>query len=528
MRLTYAGVPFSGLPERLILTFPAYFDSQQITSLEFAAKQAGYESVQLVREPEAAAMAYKDFIDFSDEPLVMVIDWGAGTLDFFIAHFLLGDDGCPRVVETTSAYGDTQLGGFDMDDALVKRFKDLHGLGELTLEEENRLRACVESSKIALSERDSVTKLLAFGGQQYAFRLCRTSPRGGSGDRWICLEDTLADPAYGNILGQFKDHLRFALERNKLCTRDIERLILVGGPMWMTCVRAAVAEVFSDSAAVLKQLARIETEGFPIDPFEAVAKGALMSDQMGLGPVRLPFTYGFMMDGEILEKLVIPADTLIARGGKKSVDYPTSIRIRAGDLLGVTLYKAGDAPGGQRHWRVGNYEFAPVAASGRGTSVMPSIEVDSHGICTLVVDDHIATTKLELRFKDGQHYSLDSVPDTMKLISFDEIKELRTSDPARYKALTEDWDRGVFAAEEVDRQRQKALVLYRSVQQARNQGRVLPQGAEQLFMRLGTVIEHVRPGLPVEADSPAAKTFQEMINARNELSQNLRNDSFEY
>ena len=155
-----------------------------------------------------------------------------------------------------------------------------------------------------------------------------------------------------------------------------------------------------------------------------------------LGPVRLPFTYGFMMDGEMVEKLVIPADTLIARGGKKSVDYPSSIRIRAGDLLGVALYKAEDASGGQRHWRVGHYEFAPVAASGRGTAVMPSIEVDSHGICTLIVDDQIAITKLELRFKDGQHYSLDSAPDTMKLISSDEIKQLRISDPERHPLRT--------------------------------------------------------------------------------------------
>jgi molecular chaperone DnaK (HSP70) len=519
-------LPFGGLPEKLILTHPAYFDTQQIASLEHAAKRAGYAAVQLLREPEAAAMAYKDLIDFSKEPLVMVIDWGAGTLDFFIAHFLTGHDGCPKIVENVPAYGDTKLGGIDMDDALVQRFKVLHGIGESTLEEENRLRSHVENSKIVLSERESVNKVLSFGGQPYAFRLCHTSSQTGS-DRWVCLEDTLADPGYGNILGQFKENLRFALKRNNLGTRDIDNVILVGGPMCMPCTRAAVAEVFADNNAVLKQLARIETEGFPINPFEAVAKGAVMSDQVDLGPARLAYTYGFMMDGELVENLVIPRDTLIAQKGNKSVAYNGSIRIRAGDLLRVAVHKAEETPGGQRHSLLGNYDFAPVAAHGRGTAVTPSIGVGSDLICTLFVEDRIAHTTLKLRLKDGQ-YPLESAPDIMKLISSEEIKEWRTTDPERYRAMTEDWNQGVFGAEEVDRQRHKAVILYRSVQQALNHGRTLPPGAEQLFVRLATALEHVRPGLPVKADLPEAKAFQEMINAYNELSQNLRNDSFEY
>jgi hypothetical protein len=51
-----------------------------------------------------------------------------------------------------------------------------------------------------------------------------------------------------------------------------------------------VAEVFADNPAVIKQLARIETEGFPVDPFEAVAMGAALSDEFDAGPVRLPYT----------------------------------------------------------------------------------------------------------------------------------------------------------------------------------------------------------------------------------------------
>ena len=103
-------------------------------------------------------MAYKKFIDFSAEPLVMVIDWGAGTLDFFIAHFLMGADGRPKVVENVPAYGVRELGGIDMDDVLARRFKELHGIGDLTDVEENQLKSWVEESKKALSKQESVTQ----------------------------------------------------------------------------------------------------------------------------------------------------------------------------------------------------------------------------------------------------------------------------------------------------------------------------------------------------------------------------------
>jgi molecular chaperone DnaK (HSP70) len=523
----HAGVPFSA-PETLILTHPAYFDTQQIASLASAAKRAGYKAVRFLREPEAAAMAHKKFIDFSAEPLVMVIDWGAGTLDFFIAHFLMGADGRPKVVENVPAYGVRELGGIDMDDVLARRFKELHGIGDLTDVEENQLKSWVEESKKALSKQESVTRVIGLSGRQYALRLCRTSPPAGAGGKWVCLEDMFADPAYGNVLGQFKEHLRFALKQNNLTTREIDCVILVGGPMCMPCARSAVAEVFADNNAVLKQLARIETEGFPVNPFEAVAMGAALSDEVDAGPVRLPYTYGFLMDGRLIENLLIPRGTLIARGGEKAAGYDGTIRPRAGRVFNVALYKAEEAPEGWRHSSLGHYDFAPVASPERGTAVTPSIRIDSDGICTLIVEDQNSGKPLTLPFKESPQIALVSAPTTMKLFNVKDIEEMRASDPEKYRLYTDEWDSGTFTAQEVDRQRQKAVILKKSLQQAVNQGRSLPVGAEQLFRRLGEAIAQVQPGTDVEADSVGAAAFQEMINAYSELAQNLRNDSFEW
>ena len=149
-------------------------------------------------------------------------------------------------------------------------------------------------------------------------------------------------------------------------------------------------------------------------------------------------------------------------------------------------------------------------------------------ICTLIVEDRISGNVTTLQFKDGPRRILDSAPGIMKLLSHTEIEEMRTTNPEKYKLYTELWDKGAFSADEVDGQRKKSLILHKAIQQCINQGRALPIGAEPLFARLGAAIPRVQQGNPIEADSPDAKALQEMINARNELIQALRNESFEY
>jgi molecular chaperone DnaK (HSP70) len=285
-----ANLPLSGSLEKLIVSHPAYFDTQQITSLKQAGLNAGYLVVDTIREPEAAAIAYKDLIDFSQEPLVMVIDWGAGTLDFFIASFFL-QEGRPTVVPDIPAYGDTHLGGIDMDDALLRRTKDIHKLGQLDWRVEARLRVEIERAKIALSQTEFTTRFFAAEDVRLALNFVRSRkliPADQDSAQWVCLKETLSDKNYekdkydGGILGKFKDNLRYTLMNHHLTTRDIEQVILVGGPMHMACARAAISEVFADNAAILEQLARFDS-GFPVDPFEAVAKGAILRDQVDVG-----------------------------------------------------------------------------------------------------------------------------------------------------------------------------------------------------------------------------------------------------
>src|SRR5258708_23736941 len=102
--------------EKAVITVPAYFDDNQRQAKKDAGSIAGLEVVRLVNEPTAACLAYG--LDKSGQSQkIMVFDLGGGTLDVTLMDMSgAGGDATFEVVATS---GDTQLGGTDMDNALI-------------------------------------------------------------------------------------------------------------------------------------------------------------------------------------------------------------------------------------------------------------------------------------------------------------------------------------------------------------------------------------------------------------------------
>src|SRR5471030_7362 len=103
--------------EKAVITVPAYFDDNQRQATKDAGAIAGLEVVRLVNEPTAACLAYG--LDKSGQnQKILVFDLGGGTLDVTLMDMAsAGGDGATFEVVATS--GDTQLGGTDMDNALI-------------------------------------------------------------------------------------------------------------------------------------------------------------------------------------------------------------------------------------------------------------------------------------------------------------------------------------------------------------------------------------------------------------------------
>ncbi|MEK6849833.1 MAG: Hsp70 family protein, partial [Nanoarchaeota archaeon] len=135
--------------DKAVITVPAYFDDTHRQATKDAGTIAGLEVIRIVNEPTAAALAY-GLDKGAAAHTILVFDLGGGTLDVTIMEF--GDG----VFEVKSTAGDTQLGGTDMDHAVInfitKKFKDDTGI-ELDADATamQRVREAAEKAKIELS-----------------------------------------------------------------------------------------------------------------------------------------------------------------------------------------------------------------------------------------------------------------------------------------------------------------------------------------------------------------------------------------
>src|SRR5918912_801654 len=109
---------------RAVITVPAYFNDAQRQATREAGELAGLEVVRILNEPTAASLTY----DPGQRELrrMLVYDLGGGTFDCSVVQAQEG------VVEVLASHGDTQLGGDDFDDLLLKhvcdRFQQEHGI----------------------------------------------------------------------------------------------------------------------------------------------------------------------------------------------------------------------------------------------------------------------------------------------------------------------------------------------------------------------------------------------------------------
>src|SRR4029077_14612516 len=114
-----------GVPvKKAVITVPAYFNDTQRQATREAGELAGLEVVRILNEPTAASLTY----DPNQRELrrILVYDLGGGTFDVSIVQSQEG------VIEVLASHGDTQLGGDDFDELVLKhvadRFQEEHGI----------------------------------------------------------------------------------------------------------------------------------------------------------------------------------------------------------------------------------------------------------------------------------------------------------------------------------------------------------------------------------------------------------------
>lgn len=351
--------------EKAVITVPAYFNDNQRQATKDAGTIAGLEVVRIINEPTAACLAYG--IDKKGkEEKILVFDLGGGTLDVTIMDFGGG------VFEVISTSGDTQLGGTDMDSALID-----HIAGEFRKETGidlrndkmamQRLKESAEKAKIELSnvlETDINLPFItadASGPKHLTMKLSRAKL------------ESLVEP----IVQRCQHSIDQALSDAKLKPSDISKIILVGGPTRMPIIQKFVEE------HVGKKVER------GVDPMECVAIGAAVQAAVLTGEVKdvllldvTPLSLGIETLGSVFTKLIERNTTIPV---KKSQIFSTA----SDDQPAVTVHVLqGERQMAGDNVSLGKFDLVGIPPAPRG---MPQIEVtfdiDANGILHVTAKD---------------------------------------------------------------------------------------------------------------------------------------------
>jgi molecular chaperone DnaK len=201
---------------KAVITVPAYFNDAQRQATREAGELAGLEVVRILNEPTAASLTY----DPNQQNLrrMLVYDLGGGTFDVSIVQAQEG------VIEVLASHGDTQLGGDDFDDLLLKlvceRFQEQHGvdLRENLVSRARVLRA-VEAAKRHLSYHPFARLEEEFIAEKdgQALHLNLEISR--------VEYERLIEP----LLDRTMDCIQRALDDANLVASSIDKVVLVGG-----------------------------------------------------------------------------------------------------------------------------------------------------------------------------------------------------------------------------------------------------------------------------------------------------------
>ncbi len=263
-----AGKAMDDEVKSVVITCPAYFDSERREQTKQAGIEAGLDVLAIIDEPTAAALCYGCSRDVEGQTF-LVYDLGGGTFDITVMRV---EGGKFKVVSTE---GNHDLGGALWDQEiygyLEEKYREQTGdeddfemdvLQDLTLKS--------EKAKQNLSGKDSTTVVVSTDNGKAKIEITRETFDDITStllEETITLTKKAIAVAQGFVMDEATGKERsldevVAVFDEKFRPSEIDQILLVGGSTRMPQVEAKVKEVFSG----LKVL--------QFDPDEAVAKGA--------------------------------------------------------------------------------------------------------------------------------------------------------------------------------------------------------------------------------------------------------------
>lgn len=381
-----------------VITCPAYFDDNQRQATKDAGEIAGLNVLRIINEPTAACLAYG--LDKMDKDIkIMVFDLGGGTLDVTIMDMWYHKEHKASGFEVKATSGDTQLGGTDMDnvlvDYIVNQFKKETGIDlkndKMAMQ---RIRESAEKAKVELSSTVTTDLNLPF----------ITADAGGPKHLTMSLSRAKLEDLVKPIVDRCKGPIEQAVRDSGFSTKDIDKIIMVGGPTRMPIVQKFLEDY------VGKKIER------GVDPMECVALGAAIQASIIRGDTKevllldvTPLSLGIETLGGVFTKLIDRNTTIPT---KKSQVFSTA----ADNQTAVTVrVLQGEREMAEGNTELGRFDLIGIPPAPRGIpQVEVSFDIDKDGIVHVGAKDLGTGKEQSMRITAPKKLSKDEIEKMVK------------------------------------------------------------------------------------------------------------------